>query len=418
MKWTTPGAAPRALTGTALLIATMAACTPGPVEPPQPLTALPRALTAEETQVVDRSNRFAFDLLRRAAASPDSNAFVSPLSVSMALGMTMNGAANATLDSMRATLGFGGMALADINAGYRGLIDLLRGLDRTTDMRVANAVWFRQGLAADADFSAALAASFDADVRALDFALATAPETMNRWVDRATNGRIEKMVEEVSPEDVMFLMNAIYFKAKWVEPFDPGETRPGTFEAGFGGPQTVPMMSQRDLPLRHLSRPGVSIAELAYGNDAFAMDIVLPAPGGDLHALLDSLTPARWDEWMASLADASLLVTMPRFRLEYVRSLNDDLRALGMGIAFEDGRADFRNLFEPNEPGPFISGVLHKTFLEVNEEGTEAAAVTSVTVGVTSMPPSFIVDRPFLLVIRERFSGTVLFMGKILRIPS
>jgi serine protease inhibitor len=120
---------------------------------------------------------------------------------------------------------------------------------------------------------------------------------------------------------------------------------------------------------------------------------------------------------MTAMDSTSIRVELPKFKLEYTRGLNDDLTALGMGVAFEDGAADFRNLFEPNEPGPYITGVAHRTFLEINEEGTEAAAVTSVGVGVVSLPPTFSVDRPFLLAIRERFSGTVLFVGKILRVP-
>lgn len=398
------------------LTVTLVACAESPSGPPAPLTALPRALTVAEGEVVQRSNRFAFDLMRRSAASRAENAFISPLSVSMALGMTMNGAANATLDSMRATLGFGSMSLADINAGYRGLIDLLRGLDRTTEMRIANSVWFRQGLTADPDFSAALLASFDAKVQALDFGLATAPDSMNRWVRAATNQRIEEIIEGISDDAVMFLINAIYFKAKWVQQFDPADTRPGEFRAAYGGSQQVPMMS-RKMDLKLLSRADAQIAELRYGNEAFVMDLVLPGAGGSIDALLDTLTPAQWDGWLAAMTPSNTRVTLPRFKLEYERLLNDDLTALGMGIAFQDGGADFRNLFEPNQPGPFISIVMHKTFLEVNEEGTEAAAVTAVGIDATSVPPSFTVDQPFLLVIRERFSGTILFMGKILRVP-
>lgn len=398
-----------------LTMGTMA-CAAEPSGPPTPITGLPRALTVAEGEVVQRSNRFAFDLMRRSAAARDSNVFISPLSVSMALGMTMNGAANATLDSMRAALGFEGMPLADINAGYRGLIDLLLGLDRTTEMRIANAVWYRTGLSADADFRDALLASFDARVQALDFGLPTAPDTMNRWASSATNGRIPQIVDAIDPETVMFLMNAVYFKAKWVDAFDPRKTSPGAFMPAFGNPQQVPMMRNKTA-FDVLQSAEVNIAELRYGNEAFVVDLVLPGATGDIHDLIDSLTPQRWSGWMASLQRRTMDLVVPKFTLEYERSLNDDLAALGMGIAFVDGAADFRNLFEPNQPGPFISAVKHKTFVEVNEAGTEAAAVTSVGVEVTSLPPSFTVNEPFLLVIRERFSGTILFMGKILRVP-
>lgn len=392
--------------------------TSSPSEPSAPIDALPRALTAAEGEVVQRSNRFAFELMRRAAAPRDKNAFVSPLSVSMALGLTMNGAANATLDSMRATLGFAGMPMADINAGYRGLIDLLRGLDPSTDMRVANSVWFRQEMTPDADFVATAQASFDAVARGIDFTSPGAPGILNDWANEATNGRITKVIDEISDEAVMFLMNAIYFKSKWVQQFNKADTRAGPFAAAYGGEQSVPMMRRTKLDVRMHGNAAVQVAELSYGNSAFVMDLVLPARDGDISTLLDTLSEAQWDAWVAALQPREIALSMPRFRLSYTRMLNEDLKAMGMSVAFINGVADFSQLFEPNAKGPYLSFVKHDTFLDVNEEGTEAAAVTTVGVELTSAPPSFDVDRPFLLVLRERFSGTILFMGKILRIPS
>ena len=399
---------------TALLAA--ACATSGPTGPPVALTGLPRALTTAEGQIRTRSNAFAFELFRRAAASRDANSFISPLSVSMALGMTMNGAANATLDSMRSTLGFGGMSLTDINAGYRGLIDLLTGLDASTEMRIANSIWFRKGMIANPTFVTTVDRAFDANARALDFTLATAPDSINRWASAATAGRIPEVIQTISRDQVMFLLNAIYFKGRWRQTFDRAETRDASFAAAFGGAQTVPLMS-RQMTVRHRFRTSYSAVDLGYGNDAFAMTLLLPARGGDVHDLVDSLSTGLWAEITGGLDSSKILVAIPRFTLEYTRQLKDDLTAMGMGIAFVDGTADFRNLFLPTLPGPFIEFVKHQTFVQVNEEGTEAAAVTSVGMGVTSAPPSFIADRPFVLVIRERFSGTILFMGKILRVP-
>lgn len=402
------------LAATALL--TLACTTTPPTGTPAPLTALPRALTVAEQEISARSNAFAFALFKRIAASPTENTFVSPLSVSMALGMTLNGAANATLDSMRATLGFAGMSLADINAGYRGLIDLLSGLDRTTDLRIANSIWFRKGYTANPAFVTALDDAFDASARPLDFALATAPDTINRWASAATAGRIPEVIQRIASTDVMFLLNAIYFKGKWREPFARAETRDAPFEAAFGGPQTVKMM-RREITVRQASSTLYQAIDLGYGNDAFTMTLLLPGQGLDVHDLVDSLSDARWTALADALRPQKVVVSIPRLTLEYERQLKDDLTAMGMGIAFEDGAADFREIFLPSQPGPFIEFVKHQTFVQVNEEGTEAAAVTTVGVGVTSAPPSFTADRPFLLVLRERFSGTILFMGKILRVP-
>lgn len=399
---------------TALL--TAACSSSGPTAPPAPLTGLPRALTTAEGQIRTRSNAFAFELFRRASAARDSNSFISPLSVSMALGMTMNGAANATLDSMRSTLGFGGMSLTDINAGYRGLIDLLTGLDASTEMRIANSIWFRKGMIANPTFVTTVDGAFDANARALDFTLATAPDSINRWASAATAGRIPEVIQTISSDQVMFLLNAIYFKGRWRQQFDRSDTRDAAFAAAFGGVQTVPLMSGQ-MSVRHRFRASYSAVDLGYGNDAFAMTLLLPAQGRDVHDLVDSLSAGLWAEITGGLDSSKVLVAIPRFTLKYERQLKDDLTAMGMGIAFVGGIADFRNLFLPTLPGPFIEFVKHQTFVQVNEEGTEAAAVTSVGIGLTSGPPSFIADRPFVLVIRERFSGTILFMGKILRVP-
>lgn len=395
---------------------TVAACASGPTEAPRELTELPRALTASETEISARSNRFAFDLFRRTAADPDANSFVSPLSVSMALGMTMHGAANATLDSMRRTLGFEGMTLAEINAGYAGLVGLLLDLDRTTELRIGNAIWVRPGLTPHPDFVAAARNGFAAEARPLDFSLPTAPDTINGWASRATNGRITEVVESLSRDLVMLLANAIYFKGAWRDAFDPDKTTLRPFAASVGGPQSVRMMTA-SIPVRSVMRPDYSAIELPYGNGAFAMTLLLPAPGRDVHDLVDSLTPARWAEMTEAFVERQLVVGLPKFTLKASRLLNDDLSALGMGIAFDDGRADLRNLFTPAEPGPFISFVKHDSFLSIDERGTEAAAVTTVGITVVSLPPSFIADRPFVLAIRERFSGTILFLGKIVRVP-
>lgn len=400
----------------ALLVPIALACTPAPTGPPPALTALPRALTAAETQIATRSNAFSFELFRRAAAGTDANTFISPLSVSMALGMTMNGAANATLDSMRATLGFGGLSLADINAGYKGLIGLLVGLDPTTDMRIANSIWFRKPWVPNPAFVASVDDAFDAGARPLDFALPTAPDSINRWASAATAGRIPKVLDGISADHVMFLLNAIYFKGKWRQSFSRTETRDAPFQAGYGGAQTVKMM-RRTMTVRHRATAQYSAIDLGYGNDAFTMTLLLPAPGIDVHALIGSLSVSGWQDLTGGFHESQLDVSIPRFTLDYERQLKGDLTAMGMGIAFDDGAADFRNIFLPTVPGPYIDFVKHQTFVQVNEEGTEAAAVTSVGVGVTSAPPSFIADRPFVFVLRERISGTILFMGKILRVP-
>jgi serine protease inhibitor len=378
-----------------------------------PLTGLPRQLSTAEQQVVQGSNSFAFGLLREASARDTaSNVFLSPLSASMALGMTMNGARGETFEGMRSALGFGTMSQADINASYRSLIDLLRGLDSKVEMRIANALWTRKGFPLRTDFVTTTRDFFGAETRELDFADPASVGIINGWVHAGTNGRIGKILEALDPDIVLYLMNAIYFKGSWTQQFDPRHTQDAPFRRADGTEQRVRMMTLSGAKVRSYQDAEVQILDLPYSRGAFSMTLALPGHGRSLDQLVATLDDQRWSHWMERLNESSLDVHLPRFRLEYEQILNETLRALGMERAFSELHADFSGI-SPRGDDLFLHEVRQKTFLEVNEEGTVAAAVTSVAMGPTSAPPSFRADRPFLLVIRERFSGTILFIGAI-----
>lgn len=401
-------------------IVTAVACS-GTTEPPGPpaeLTALPRALSAAERQVIAAGNDFSFSLFRQLSATqPNENLFVSPLSASMALGMTLNGAAAGTFDAMRGTLGFGTTSQPDINAGYRNLIDLLRGLDGSTQMELANSIWYRQGFPFQQSFLDVAHTWFDAEVRGLDFANTSGTlNTVNGWVNEKTHGRIPTILQQVAPEDVMYLINAIYFKGSWRLRFDPSETRPAPFHAADGGTGNAQLMYRKDT-LRYLANDQFQAVDLLYGNGAFTMTVLLPRPNVNLDGFIGSVTRAQWDGWMQSFRKQDIKLYLPKVKLTYTRKLNDDLKALGMAVAFDD-RADFSRMADPSAGHLFISFVLQKAFVDINEEGTEAAAATVVGIGVTSAPldTEMRVDRPYLFVIRERLSGTILFMGKVTRV--
>ena len=402
------------------LMALLAACgtpTDQSKGPPSLLDALPRALTPAESRLIAAENEFGFALLRLAgAATPDSNLFLSPLSASMALGMTLNGAAGTTLDSMRVALRLGDAPLADIDAGYRSLIDLLRGLDNTSRFEIANSIWARAGVPFYPSFLDAGRTSFDAEVRALDFAAPTALPTINDWVKQKTEGKIPAILDAIASDEVMFLINAIYFKGSWRTAFDPAKTRAAPFHAA-DGTQSVPTMVLEPSRLRYGGNPDAEVVELLYGNGAFAMTIVLPRPGRTLGSLTAGLDTARWNGWTGAVHEVEIGLTLPKFRLDYRRLLNDDLSTLGMRVAFDKTAADFTRMADVAPDRLFITKVIQKTFVDVNEEGTEAAGATSVGIGITSLPMTVTVNRPFLFAIRERLSGTVLFLGQIARIP-
>lgn len=405
---------PPALALVALLAAGLAAGACGrDADPIEPITELPRELSVAERQVIAASNTFGFELLRavRAADPAAPNVVLSPVSVSMALGMALNGAAGATFEEMRAALRFGSLGQEEINAAYRGLLRLLAGLDPRVELGIANSTWARRGFAFEPSFFQAVRDHFDAEARELDFGLPTAKDTINAWVRAKTRGRIDAIVDEIRRDDILFLINAVYFKGGWATRFDPARTAPGPFRLEDGRTVTVPLMHGKDVPVSIGAVDGVMLAELPYGGGAFGMVVALPPEGTRLAALIERLDVATWARWTAALGSPGRAnVTLPRFELRDEQVLNGPLQALGMTKAFQPYVADFSRL-TPAEA--YISKVKHKSFLKVDEAGTEAAAATSVGIGVVSLPPTVTVDRPFLLAVRERLSGTVLFLGAI-----
>lgn len=402
------------------VVALSAACSiTDPPGPPAQLTSLPRELTADEAQVSAAANQFGFTLLSRLSAQqPNDNVFVSPLSVSMSLGMAMNGASGTTLDQMRATLGFGAQTLAAINSGYRGLMALEAGLDPTTTFDIANSVWHRNTIPFHQSYLDVLKTSFNADARSSPFDASTVT-AVNDWVSTRTNGRITRILDAIGPEHVMFLINAIYFKGSWRDGFDRAATHDAQFTTLDGSTQTVKMMSRKkgEGKIRHGFVNGTTAGELSYGNGAFVMTILVPEGDASVNAVAAALDTAQWRGYVGAMSEIEGDVMLPRFTIEYERELSDDLKALGMPVAFDRVRADFSGM-SPMGAGMYIAFVKHKTFVRVDEEGTEAAAVTNTGIGIVSLPPGLRVTRPFIFVIRERFSGTILFMGKIVRIPS
>jgi serine protease inhibitor len=383
--------------------------------PETAITALPRALTASESQIIAGSNDFAFDLFRTGnLAQHKANVFISPLSASMALGMTANGAAGPTYDEMRSTLRLAGASRADVGAGYKSLIALLLGLDPGTKFTIANSIWFDRTFPVNAPFLDESKLYFNAQVQPLDFTSASAVPTINSWVSAQTNNKIPEILDAIEPGEVMFLINAIYFKGIWQKQFDKSKTVDASFYGADGSLGTVPMMARGE-GVQFASTPEYSAVDLPYGNSAFTMTVVLPNQNADIDAFAESFDQAKWNALVGSLHDSNLEVYLPRFRVEWKRMLNDDLQALGMRLAFWN--ADFTPM-SPLGGNLVISRVLQKTYVDVDEEGTEAAAATMVGMQLTSLPAAFRADRPFLVVIRERFSGTILFIGKIAKLPA
>jgi len=389
---------------------------PAPTPPPE-ITELPRALTSAETQILEAGARFGLDLLRQMVVdAPDSTHLVSPFSASMALGMALNAAEGSTFDEMRTTLGFGSLDRDAINRSYQDLWTLLVELDPAVSFSVANAVWYDQIWTLRTSFRDAVQSHFAARVEGLDFRDPGTSDRMDAWVSEATRGRIPSIAPRPIPDDaVAYLMNALHFLGDWRHAFDPARTRDHAF-VGHDGRSTPIRLMEREGRIRTSQWQGHRAADLPYGGGAWSMTVVLPRPGAGVHGLLEELDPAGWAALTSEFSEFQGILGLPRFTVEWEGRMNDALSRMGMPTAFTPGLANFSGLVE-EEADLYITAVRQKTFMRVDEKGTEAAAVTSVDVGVTSLPPSFIVDRPFLLAIRERFSGTLLFLGAMVEPP-
>ena len=387
---------------------------PGPQARAAALTSLPRTLTAGERAVLEASNAYSFALWRTINdGSHDSNVFVSPLSASFALGMTMNGANGQTYDEMRSALRFGDAPLASIDSGYRSLIALLTSLDPSTTMEIANAIFHRTDFPFNQSFLNDAGAYFDAQVNAQDFNDAAGTlSAVNAWASAKTHDRIPKVLDSVDPSMVMYLLNAIYFKGSWRDRFDASQTRDAPFHS-VAGDQPARLM-HRESTIDYAETDAFQAVDLAYGDSAFTMTVLLPKAGNSVEMVAASLTPDSWRSLTTSFHRRDVDLYLPKLTLSWKRGLIPDMKALGMHAAFTDGAADFTRM-SPRGRELIIGLLQQNTFVTIDEEGTEAAAVTIVGVQVTSAPVATLVrvDRPFVFVIRERLSGTVLFMGKI-----
>ena len=365
--------------------------------------------------VVRANAKFGFNLFNEIRKTEqEKNIFISPFSVSIALAMALNGASGETEQAMTHTLQLQGLDSESINPGYAGLRQTLLMSDPKVTLTIANSLWARQGFSFKQDFLQRNTQFFGAEVSTLDFMDPNTLTTINQWVNTNTNGKITKILDEINPDAVLFLINAIYFKGSWQTEFEPARTRDGTFHLATGGEKQVPMMTRTgDYRYYENYEENFQAISLPYGDGRISMYIFLPSRESNLNTFLENLNAENWENWISQFREQEVFLSMPKFKLEYEKTLNNPLQSLGMGIAFAPGGADFSRMADLETLGRnlYIGEVLHKAVVEVNEEGTEAAAVTSIGVRVTSAPPAFIADRPFFFAIRDNETKTVLFMG-------
>lgn len=367
----------------------------------------------KSARVIETNNDFGLKLLHTVFEAEEApNVMISPASVSIALGMAYNGAEGTTRDAFEQVLNYQGLTREEINEITKELIHVLVTNVNGNLLEIANSMWYDTGFPVEPEFITLNSYYYDAEVNELDFRESGAVETINNWVSQKTHGKIDEIIAQLEPEVMMLLINAIYFNCVWDIEFDTDNTHQSNFYNEDGSLFGEVDMMQLESKLMVANSADFRAVELPYKNDKFSMLLFLPTEESSVDQLIEELDGERWNSWLEGFTEQEeFTIYMPRFEFEYERSLADDLKAMGLDVAFT-GQADFSGI---SAIDLLISDVIHKTYIKVNEEGTEAAAVTAVEMQLTSINPSneIRLDRPFLFAITEKSSKSILFMGKV-----
>lgn len=386
-----------------LVLFTFNSCENGSSESPDNPPNL-RTLSNAEMRVASGGNDFAFNLFRK-TSTPGENGFISPLSVSMALGMVMNGASESTRQSILNTIDYGDLSAEEVNQGYKDLTALLLSMDKKVNLGIANSVWYNEKYAVANPFKSTIETCYDGRVTGLNFNDPHAKDIINGWVEDKTNDRIKNLINDITPTEVMFLVNAIYFKGDWTYSFS--KTYDAPFFPAEGGSVSTKTMFRPNGTLSYFRNMEVELIDLPYGNEQFRFTVLLPSENHSLEELSASLDAATLMEWLGKAHERNSELELPKFKMEWKQDLLGILEDLGMSTS------GFPHLLQtPDELA--ISRVIHQTFVDVNEKGTEAAAATAVGIELTNSAPGKIqINKPFIFMIREKHSNTILFMGSL-----
>ena len=393
-------------------------------------------LTFKQREIVNAGNYFAFNIFKEVSAlAKEPNTFFSPLSLNFALGMLINGATGETRMEMAEVLGMADFTDNEINEYYQKMMQSLLIIDPQTDIGIANSIRYKDGFPVKQPFIETNKDYFDAEVSKLNFSIHEASDVINAWCAEKTKDKIQQIVPKPIPDNiVMYLINALYFKSKWMFQFDKENTKADDFIKADNQLIRVNMMEQT-ATLPYYADQHVQCVEIPYGydasksegsktyaqsdeteitlsNDAFSMVAILPADNMDIDRLIDYLDDDIWQNIIDNLHWDKVMLKLPRFKIEFEIPLNEPIKNVGMTRIFYGG------LDKISDDGLFVSDILQKTFVEVNEEGVEAAAVTGISVitmkpNTPASPVQFYANRPFLYVIKEKSTGAILFIGRM-----
>jgi serine protease inhibitor len=390
-------------------------CTPEGEQ--SPLEPNLRALQEHEVKTVAASSDFAVDLFHQLSKSDQVNQFYSPYSIHVALSMAMNGNEGEALEEYLNVLRFEGQTLEEANQGAKELTEFLLQVDPKVRMAIANAIWYRQDYQVKVPFKVLAEEYYKAEVAGIDVFDPKSVDIINGWIEDRTQGLIKDMLDRIPPDAVMYLVNAIYYKADWRYQFDPAKTQKEPFHISPEREVSADMMSLKEAgTVKSFQGQGFRYLEIPYSTGQYSMGVLLP-DGYDLSTVEGQFTSDNLHAWRNHAQERSVILKMPKFKLKQkIDNLKEDLVAMGLRIPFEYDPRNFTLLFDNPTDWLKISRVIHDAVIEVDEKGSEAAAATIVEVLTTSMPPGprvISLDRPFIFFIQEKHSGAILFMGKL-----
>lgn len=378
----------------------------------------PVTLPQNGDQVIQAQNKFTLDLFKNVLQQDNSasNKLVSPFSVFEDLSMAYNGAAGTTQTGMQNAMQLNGISTDLLNNTNQALITGLPKEDPAIQLNIANSIWYKnRGIQPLSSFLDITNKYYQSQVTGADFSPATVTQ-INNWVANATHQKINSIIQQIDPADIMYLINAIYFKGQWKYSFNTKSTQNNTFYTSTGQLVQTPFMYQQDT-FKYISGSSAQMIEMPYGSGDFNMYVLLPNEGVSLQQFIGSFNENTLAAFSPDLKAQKVKLYLPKWKYSYeVNNMIPELTNMGMGVAFSNG-ADFSNMY-PATSGIFINKVIHKTYITVDEQGTEAAAVTAIgvvatSVGAGSQVPVMDVNRPFLYVIAEKNTGAILFIGEV-----
>ena len=404
----------------ALLLIALTGCRGGGVAAPDPEVPPPVEWSADMQTIADGNNRFALELYSKLRESEKGNLFFSPYSIHTALGMTATGAKGTTRDQMVQVLHLPADEQKALACGDLGRFYSHAG--KAYELNVANALWAQKGFPWKPEFLAVQKERFGAGFQEADFRTNAEGERVriNQWVEEKTRDKIKDLLltGDVRDNTRMVLTNAIYFKGKWTEKFEKNHTKDAPFHRADKSTIPVPLMSNlSQQEFNYAEGNGFQLLEMLYEGNELSMVIVLPRTADGLPAIEKELTAEKLAGWMKQARSEHVNVSLPRFRLEQRFAPKVELKAMGMTDAFDEEKANFNGMASERL---FIGAVIHKAFVDVNEEGTEAAAATAIVMAAPAsvqipVPPKvFRADHPFLFLIRDVKHGTILFLGRVM----